>query len=70
MFKWKGKELEHVTAQKISKNWVSQHVRGEHVAVTLETSWNTEHSTAEGYMTVGRQLGEAMADYFRALSKH
>lgn len=55
--------------QKISKNWVSQNVKGEHVAVTLETSWNTEHSTAEGYMTVGRQLGEAMAAYFRDLSR-
>ena len=54
--------------QKISKNWVAEHVKGRHVAVTLETSWNTEHSTAEGYMTVGRQLGEAIAAYFKELA--
>lgn len=51
--------------KQISKNWVSTHARPHVVAVTLETSWNTPHSTAEGYQTVGRQLGLAIEAYFR-----
>ena len=35
------------------------------VAVTLETSWNTPHSTTEGYRTVGRQLAQAIEKYLR-----
>ena len=49
---------------KISKNWVTKHTAGHVVAITLETSWNTPQSTQEGYQTVGRQLGEAIAKYF------
>ena len=39
----------------------SEHV----VAVTLETSWNTPHSTQVGYKQVGRELGMAIERYFR-----
>jgi hypothetical protein len=35
------------------------------VAVTLETSWNTPHSTTTGYRTVGKQLGLAVERYSR-----
>ncbi len=48
----------------ISKNWVTEHTRDHVVAVTLETSWNTPHSTTDGYQRVGRELGEAIATYF------
>lgn len=46
----------------ISKNWVAG-LGSPAVAATLETSWNTPASTAEGYLTVGRQLGLAIARY-------
>lgn len=48
---------------RISKNWVATHTSGEVVAVTLETAWNTKASTIEGYETVGRQLGKAVARF-------
>jgi hypothetical protein len=31
--------------------------------VCLETSWNTPASTTEGYLSVGEQLGRAVARY-------
>ncbi len=51
--------------QRISKNWVTGHTAPHVVAVTLETAWNTPHSTVEGYETVGRQLGLAVERYVR-----
>lgn len=51
--------------QQISKNWVSAHCSPQAVSATLETSWNTPHSTTEGYRTVGRQLGQAIERYLR-----
>lgn len=47
----------------MSSNWVRQHTARHALATTLETSWNTPHSTPEGYMIVGRQLGETLATY-------
>lgn len=49
----------------MSKNWVVRNAPGHAVAVTLEIAWNTPGSTAEGYMTLGRQLGLALERYFR-----
>jgi hypothetical protein len=49
----------------ISKNWVTFNTAGHVVAVTLETAWNTPNSTAEGYRTVGRQLGMAVERYLK-----
>ena len=49
--------------KRISKNWVSMNTRPHVVSVTLETSWNTEHSTVDGYHAVGRQLGRAIERY-------
>ncbi len=51
--------------QAISKNWVTQNTRKHVVAVTLETAWNTPHSTTEGYLTVGRQLAKAIYRYLQ-----
>ncbi len=50
---------------KISKNWVAKNTSEHVVAVTLETSWNTPHSTQVGYKQVGRELGMAIERYFR-----
>ncbi|MCA9211256.1 MAG: hypothetical protein KDA55_23010, partial [Planctomycetales bacterium] len=49
--------------QSISKNWVATHTQDHVVSLTLETAWNTPHSTTEGYRTVGKQLGEAIERY-------
>jgi len=49
----------------ISKNWVSELTKNHAVSVTLETTWNSINSTAEGYQKVGEQLGRGMERYFR-----
>jgi hypothetical protein len=46
-----------------SRDWVQRHTASEVVVVTLETSWNTPHSTTQGYMTVGRQLAATLSSY-------
>ena len=35
------------------------------VSLCLETIWNYENSTTEGYRRVGQHLGLATADYLR-----
>jgi hypothetical protein len=49
----------------IAKNWVSFNTNDRVVAVTLETAWNTPGSTADGYRTVGQELGLAIERYLR-----
>lgn len=51
--------------RQMSKNWVAAHAPGHAVAVTLETAWNTPHSTPDGYRAVGAQLGMAIERYLR-----
>lgn len=51
--------------QRISNTWVDANTAEHVVAVCLETPWNTPHSTTEGYRTVGRQLGQAVARYIQ-----
>jgi hypothetical protein len=51
--------------KQMSKNWVAAHAPPQAVAVTLETAWNTPHSTTDGYRKLGAQLGEAIERYFR-----
>lgn len=51
--------------REISKNWVMAATQPHVVALTLETAWNTPHSTTAGYQTVGRQLGLAIERYLR-----
>jgi hypothetical protein len=55
----------HPLWRQISGQWVSDHGNVQTVSACLETSWNTPHSTVDGYRTVGRQLGQAIAAYFR-----
>lgn len=50
----------------ISKNWVAANTRDAALAFTLETSWNTPHSTADGYRSYGTALGRVVADYVLA----
>jgi hypothetical protein len=50
---------------RISKNWVTANTREHVVALTLETPWNTPHSTSDGYRAIGRQLAMAIERYFR-----
>lgn len=56
----------HPLWRQISGQWVTDHGNPQTVAACLETSWNTPHSTTEGYRAVGRQLGQAVADYLRS----
>jgi hypothetical protein len=53
----------HPLWRQISKTWVVHNTRDSVVAVTLETSWNTPHSTQEGYQAYGRALGKAIHAY-------
>ena len=46
--------------KQIGTVWIVENIDGDPLACTLETSWNTPHSTAEGYRQVGRQLGLAL----------
>lgn len=55
----------HPLFRQISGNWVNANGNPNTVAACLETSWNTPHSTTQGYRTVGRQLAQAVADYLR-----
>jgi hypothetical protein len=55
--------------ERISKNWVTKNCADHVVAVTLETAWNTRHSTVEGYRTVGSQLGLTIERYFRQVPR-
>ncbi|HEX8912005.1 MAG TPA: M14-type cytosolic carboxypeptidase [Humisphaera sp.] len=50
--------------RQISGNWVVANTAPHVVGICLETSWNTPDSTTDGYRTVGRQLGQAVAAYF------
>ena len=60
-----GKDYDPKAWERMSKNWIAKHGRDHVVAVTLETAWNTPHSTPEGYRQVGRELGLAIERYFR-----
>ena len=53
----------HPLWRQISGQWVNANGNPWTVAACLETSWNTPHSTPEGYVIVGGQLGAAIADY-------
>ncbi|MEQ1852363.1 MAG: zinc carboxypeptidase, partial [Chthoniobacteraceae bacterium] len=53
----------HPLWRQISGQWVNEHGNPHTMAACLETSWNTPASTTDGYLTVGRQLGQAVADF-------
>ena len=50
--------------KQMSKNWVAAH-SPHTVAVTLETAWNTPHSTTDGYRRLGGQLASAIERYVK-----
>ena len=51
---------------RMSANWVRNHTADHVLSTTLETVWNTPHSTQQGYMTVGAQLGRAVSRYLES----
>lgn len=53
----------------ISGNWVNANCSPHVVALCLETSWNVPASTAENYLTVGRQLGVAVERFLQVRKK-
>ncbi len=53
----------HPLWRQISGRWVEEHGNPFTLAACLETSWNTPHSTSEGYREVGAKLGRAVAVY-------
>jgi len=59
----------HPLWRKISGQWVTDHGNDHTLAICLETSWNTPHSTTAGYQTVGQQLGETIAAYLQRRKK-
>jgi hypothetical protein len=59
----------HPLWRQISGQWVTANGNPHTMAICLETSWNTPHSTTAGYLAVGRQLGQTIAEYVRGLAK-
>jgi hypothetical protein len=55
----------HPLWRQISGQWVTDHGNPHTMAICLETAWNTPHSTSQGYLAVGRQLGQTIAEYLR-----
>ena len=53
----------HPLWRSISKNWVSENTVSSSVNLTLETTWNSSHSTQNGYQAYGAALGHAIANY-------
>lgn len=50
-------------SSRMSANWVRNHSADHVLSTTLETHWNTPHSTPSGYAVVGRQLGLTLHRY-------
>ena len=56
----------HPLWRRISKNWVAENTAEHSVNLTLETTWNSPHSTQQGYLRYGAALGQAIASYLKA----
>lgn len=56
----------HPLWRQISGQWVNDHGNPITMAACLETSWNTPHSTADGYHSVGAKLGRALSDFLNS----
>ena len=59
----------HPLWRQISGQWVNANGNPHTLALCLETPWNTPHSTTDGYLAVGKQLGQAVADFLRGSAK-
>lgn len=55
----------HPLWRNISANWVCMNGNSDTVSLCLETIWNYENSTTDGYRAVGRELGRATAEFVR-----
>lgn len=53
----------HPLWKQISGTWVSMNANPHTVSLCLETPWNTESSTVEGYKAVGAALGKTLQQY-------
>ncbi|MEY3176380.1 MAG: hypothetical protein RLZZ436_4294 [Planctomycetota bacterium] len=53
----------HPLWRQISANWVSMNGNPHTVSVCLETIWNYQNSTTEGYRAVGSNLAAAVREY-------
>jgi hypothetical protein len=53
----------HPLWRQISGNWVLAHGNPQTIAPCLETPWNTERSTVDGYRAVGAALAKAVQEY-------
>jgi hypothetical protein len=53
----------HPLWKQISHSWVTANGNPHTVAACLETSWNTEFSTVEGYKAVGAALAKSVQQY-------
>ena len=56
----------HPLWRRISKNWVAENTASRSVHLTLETTWNSPHSTQDGYLNHGAALGQAIASYLKS----
>ena len=56
----------HPLWRQISATWVAEHGNDNTVALCLETPWNTENATVEGYKKVGAALASAVRQYLAA----
>jgi hypothetical protein len=50
---------------RVSGNWVRNYAGENVIAMTLETAWDTPHSTTDGYQGVGRGLAKTIANFLR-----
>lgn len=51
---------------RMSGAWIRNRSNDRAIAMTLETAWNTPHSTQQGYRQVGQQLGHTVAKFVTA----
>ncbi len=60
----------HPLWRQISDAWVSMNANPHTVAACLETPWNTEGSTVEGYKAVGAALAKSVQQYLATRPLH
>jgi len=60
----------HPLWRQISNNWVSANGNPQTVSLCLETAWNSQNSTTEGYRAVGASLAAAVRDYLGERPMH
>ena len=55
----------HPLWRRISKNWVARNTQNGSISLTLETSWDTPHSTQNGYQDYGAALGRSISHFLQ-----